>query len=258
MRVKILSVLLALTVLSGCGSTSTTGSGRTPSNPKQAVSDYVQLGLNYLSAGNRDQARFNLLRALNINPRSPLAHNAISLLYQSEGEMELAEQHFQTALKTDRHFTQARNNYARFLFMQDRTAEARDQYKLVTEDVNYRLRPNGFLGLALSEKKLGNRLAAEQALQHSLRLAPQFAVSVLELSRLKYEMLDYVSAKEYLDQFEDISQTTPESLDLGMRLADRFGDKNARVSYEMALKNIYPESRQARELVLAEQANTLE
>lgn len=248
MKFRYLMLVASLILLQSCSSAPVKG------NPEGALDDYVQLGLNYLSGGNRDQARLNLLRALEIDSNSSTANNAIALLYQSEGEIELAEKHFKLSLKRDKTFTQARNNYARFLYREGRFREARDQYELVSEDVNYRLRPLGFIGLGLSEKTLGNMLAAETALQRSFSLNPRGSTAIIELAQLKLDQQDYVSAKEYLDRFEDISQSTPRSLSIGMQLAEQFGNKNTHESYVMALKNMYPDSREAREYVLSERA----
>lgn len=248
MKIRFLVLIATLVLLQACGSEPVKG------NKEKALDDYIQLGLGYLSSGNRDQARANLLRALAIDPNSPVANDAIALLYQSEAEFDLAEKHFQFALKRDKKFTQSRNNYARFLYFQERFLEARNQYKLATEDVNYRLRPQAFLGLALSEKKLGNMASAEVALKRSTSLNPRGGSAILELAELKLEQQDYVTAKEYLDRFESIGQSIPRSLLLGLQLAEKFGDKNQRESYSMALRNMYPDSREAREFILSEKS----
>lgn len=250
MKFRILILLVSAFWLVACGSGPAVKGDR-----QRALDNYVELGLNYLSEGNRDQARQNLLRALEIDSNSASANNGIALLYQVDRELDLAESHFNKALKTDKNFTQARNNYARFLYMEGRHADARDQYKLVTEDVNYRLRSQGFIGLALSEKALGNIGSAEAALQRSLSLNPRNALAALELTQLKYDQKDYVTSKEYLDRFEATSRSTARSLSLGIQLAEKFGDDKSREGYAMALKNMFPESREARELMLSEQGN---
>ena len=247
-KFQFLFLALSLTMLQACSSPAVIG------NPSGAVEDYVQLGLNYLSNGNRDQARFNLVRALEIAPNSIEANNAIALLYESESEFALAEKHYKNAIKRDKTFTQARNNYARFLYRQDRYKEARKQYQLVSEDVNYRLRPQGFIGLALSEKSLGNSQAAEAALARSYSLNPGNGSAILELAQLELDRGDYLSSKEYLDRFDDLGQPSPRSLSIGLQLADKFGLESTRESYSMALKNMYPDSREARTLILSEQS----
>ena len=252
MRFWSLMLLASLLFIQACGSEPVRG------NPEEALDDYVRIGLGYLARGNRDQARQNLTRALNIDPDSLIANDAIALLYQSEAENDLAEKHFKMALKKDRNFTQTRNNYARFLYFQGRTQEARDQYKLVTEDVNYRLRAQAFIGLALSEKSLGNPGAAEAALQRSVSLNPHSGSAMIELVELKMAQRDYLTAKGHLDRFENVGRPSPRSLLLGMQLAEQFGNKDQRDSYSMALRNLFPESREARKLILSERSGEIE
>jgi type IV pilus assembly protein PilF len=245
-----LALLTSLLLLQACSPVS----GLTVrGDPERALENYVELGLNYLADGNRDQARQNLLRALEIDSDSTIANNAIALLYQIDGEFDLAETHFRKALREDRSFSQGRNNYARFLYMQGRFREARDQYELASNDVNYRLRPESFIGLAMTEKVLGNTDEAEAALLRALTLDPRSASASLELTQLKYDQSDYVTAKSYLDRFEATSPSSPRSLELGLQLAEQFGDKEAYETYTMALKNMFPNSRGARELQLREQ-----
>jgi len=252
MKFRFLMLLASLLLIQACGSEPVKG------NPEKALDDYVQLGLAYLSSGNRDQARQNLVRALKIDPNSLVVNDALALLYQSENENDLAEKHFKIALKKDKTFTQGRNNYARFLYFQGRALEARNQYELVTEDVNYRLRSQAFMGLALSEKSLGNMGAAEAALLRSISLNPRGGAAIIELVELKMTQKDYVTAKGYLDRFENTGRPTPRSLLLGIQLADKFGDKDQRESYSMALQSMFPESRETRELILSERSGGIE
>ncbi len=246
-----LALLAGLLLLQACGSQPTV-----QGDPERALNNYVELGLNYLGQGNRDQARLNLLRALEIDSNSPKANSAIALLYQIDGEFDLAETHFRRALREDRGFSQGRNNYARFLYMQGRFRDAREQYEITSNDVNYRLRPEAFIGLALTEKALGNMEAAESALRRALTLDPRSGAAALELTQLKYDQRDFVAAKSYLDRYEATSPSTPRSLTLGMQLAEEFGDERAYETYTMALQDMFPNSREARELQLREQQET--
>lgn len=245
------ALLASLLLLQACAS-----DPAVEGDAKRALNTYVELGLNYLADGNRDQARSNLLRALEIDSNSTLANNAIALLYQIDGEFDLAETHFRKALREDRGFTQGRNNYARFLYMQGRFDDAREQYEIASRDVNYRMRPEVFIGLALTEKTLGNLEEAEAALRRALTLDPRAGAAMLELSQLKYDQRDYVAAKSHLDRYEATNPSSPRSLTLGMQLAEQFGDDRAYGTYSMALKNMFPNSREAREQQLREQQET--
>lgn len=243
---SLLFALATLVLLAGCGSTTTNNSDSSSS----VVDTYIQLGLNYLSEGKKDQARFNLLKALEAEPRSPQANNAVALLYQSEGENALAERHFRQALSSDSSFNQARYNYARFLLAQNRADDAEDQYSTLVEDVNYRLRAQAFLGLGLAREIQGDLVGAKEAFTRSYQRDPRVTIALLELADIAVIEADFVSAKELLDQYEAQTAASARSLKLGLDLASHFNDGDAEASYSMALRNMFPESREAREHIL--------
>ena len=58
-------------------------------SPEKAVDNYTQLGLGYLQKGRPDWARDRLQRALEINPDDPQANDAMGLVWQTEGELDL-------------------------------------------------------------------------------------------------------------------------------------------------------------------------
>lgn len=236
-RAALLSILI---VLAGCA-----GQSADVEDRREAVETYVQLGLNYLGSGQRDQARFNLLKALEMDKKAPNALHGMALLYQSEGEADLADEHYRKALRQDRNFTQARMNYARFLFLEERYDEARDHYAKVAENPNYRLRPQAFVGLALSHQRLGNQEASKQALDRALQLNPGLSSALMEAAEIAYEEERYDLARDYLKRFESSAQQTPRSLWLGVRLARQANDKDRAASYGLALLEIYPDSSEA-------------
>src|SRR5690606_18188831 len=96
---KVVALILALG-LSACVTTMEGGNPAT--DPNTAVETYIQLGLGYLRTGNRDAARLNFSKALEIDKRSAGAHDGLALLYQLEAMNDLAESHFKRAIRYDR------------------------------------------------------------------------------------------------------------------------------------------------------------
>ncbi len=82
--------------------------------------------------------------AYEIDPNNAEVHEAFALVYQSTGEFELAEESFKTAIRLDRKFSRARNNYAAFLYSQQRYEEAEKQLEYVVQDTLYKARPARF------------------------------------------------------------------------------------------------------------------
>ena len=244
--VRSVFLICGLFLLASCGSNPSATGG----DPEGALSDYIQLGQSYLREGRRDQARFNLLKALDIDSRSPEANNVMALLYETEGEVELAKQLYRRALSSDRTYTPARVNYARVLYAQEDYRSARDEYETAASDVNYRLRPDAFLGVGLSELRLGNVEEAKTAFGRALQLNPNIGPALLEVASIAYEQREYPLAMEYLEAYEGRTVDTPRSLMLGIQLSRVFDEPNKEQSYALALRSMFPDSMEARQLQL--------
>ena len=66
-----------------------------------------------------------------------------------------------------------------------------------------------------------------------------------ELAILSYDAREYTEAWYYLQQYRKYtSKPSAEMLLLGVELAGQRNDADARSSFVLALKNIYPESRE--------------
>lgn len=239
---KICFVALTLNTLSAC--VTTIESSQIKADPDKALENHIQLALGYLQNDNRDLARFHLNKALEYDKNSPGANNGMAVLYQLEGEKQLAEKYFKTALRADRKFSQARFNYGNFLYQQKRYDEAYEQFEMAAEDLNYERRDLALYSVGRAALQLDNVERAEAALQHSLKLNPKLNLAMVELAEISFNKEDYVSAKKYIDQYATISRHSPRTLWLGIRIERIFGNKDKEASYALQLKNLHPYSKE--------------
>lgn len=254
-RAGLVAAIATVLLVCGCSTTTTTSSQtltssssgeKTDAEKRQdALGSYIELGLGYIGQNNRDQARLNLLRALEIDSRSPGANNGMALLYQLERDTARAEEYFKKALSYDRDFTQARNNYAVFLATQKRFDEAFVQFDLASRDVNYQLRPQVFLSLGAVASKLGKTREATDAWERALALDKELPGPYLELANMYFERGDFPEAKRYLDRHAQLAQPSARSLWLAVRLEDAFGNADGVASKGLALRKLFPYSREA-------------
>jgi len=252
-RAGLVAAIATVLLACGCSTTTTTSSEtltsssgeKTAAEKRQdALGGYIELGLGYIGQNNRDQARLNLLRALEIDSRSPGANNGMALLYQLERDSAHAEEYFKKALSYDRDFTQARNNYAVFLATQNRFGEAYEQFSLASRDVNYQLRPQVFLSLGAVASKLGKTSEAKDAWERALALDKELPGPYLDLANMYFERGDFPEAKRYLDRHAQLAQPSARSLWLAVRLEDAFGNADGVASKGMALRKLFPYSRE--------------
>ncbi len=207
-----------------------------------AVQSHVNAAMEYLRQGDTENAMRHLKSAYDRDPDSAAVHNGMALVFQVTGEKELAEEEYKAALRADRDMTQARNNYAVFLYVEGRYPEACKQMRKVIEDTLYEGRADAFQNLGQCELKLGELDAAEVAFERAYGLNRRQYQALLELSYINLQQGDYVVAQTYYSQYRQLGPQSARSLYIGIQLADFFEDEDARASYALALKNMYPKS----------------
>ena len=97
------------------------------------------------------------------------------------------------------------------------------------------------------EQRLGDFEQAADAYKRSLALDRGNPIAMLGLAASYYALEDYPQAFRYYRQYRLNAQPSPDTLLLGIRLADNVKDADAKASYELALKNLFPDSPEAKE-----------
>lgn len=241
-HLMLILLLLAGTILSGCIST-TEGGFTEEASPEKALEQRVTLARQYIRDGNWERATLNLQLAKDIDANSPFVYEAYALLYQQTGENDLAEENFKKAVKLDGDCSRCRNNYAAFLFMQERYGEAEKQLQYVVKDTLYPARPRAFVFLGLCRQKLFDPVGAEEAFRTALTMERTNQIALLELATIRYDAEDYVTAVQYYDTYKRLArQQSARGLWLGVRLAQATGNRDAEASHAMALSNRFPNS----------------
>ena len=237
------AVLLVL-LLGACVTTTERVFSNEPS-PEETLEKRVELARQYIGERDWKNAKRNLKLAVEIDPSNAEVHEAFGLVYQSTGEYELAEDSFKEAIRLDRGFSRARNNYAAFLFSQERYKEAEEQLQYVVQDSLYGARPQVFINLGLCQLKLFKPVEAEAAFTRALSMDRTNSLALLEVAQLRYEAGDYKNAQRYYGTYRTVQrQQSPRGLLLGIKLARATGDKDAESSYALALSNMYPKSQE--------------
>lgn len=237
-------VLAAL--LSGCV-TEYSGGTQMSADPDATLEKRVSLARQYIGVGDWENAKRNLELAQQIDPNSAEVFEAFALVYQSTGENALAEAQFQAALKADPSLSRARNNYAAFLYSQGRFVEAEREFDRVTGDTLYSGRPMAFVNLGLSRLQLDQKEGAEAAFTRALSMDRRNSAALLEMGFLRLEAGDTEEAARYHSDYRATATTqSPRSLLLGLEIASAVGDWDTMGSYELALRNLYPDSSEYR------------
>jgi type IV pilus assembly protein PilF len=230
-------------LLGGCV---TETSGPAPASDGVRVQAQLDLARGYLEESEFAQARRPLNRALEIDPRSVEAHVLLGVLNEREGDPQLAETSYRQALRIDPDDAQALNNYGSFLYSQGRYAEAVEPLRRLVRNPNYRARAQAYENLGVAELAIDERDRAREAFERSLNLNYAQARSSLELAQLAFDDGDYAVAQQYYEGFRTLARQNARSLCLGVKLGEVLNDPDQVASYRLALKNLYPDSMEAR------------
>lgn len=233
-------LVLALLLMAGCVTTSDTSARKV--DYAKAEKTHIQAGFGYLRQGDREAARRHFQKAVELNRRSAGAYNGLAYLHWAENNLEQAESDFRRAISLQPDFAQARNNYGSFLFSQLRYQEAEQQFKRISQDYSYDGRQVALLNLGRTEVRLGKIDEATRSFEQVVSINNRIADPHLELAELYLNAKDYVTARQYLEQYNKLAGQTSRSLWLGIRIERIFGNKDKEASYALALKNLHPYS----------------
>jgi len=226
-RVVLLSLVLAL---GGCV-TETTGGFNVVRSDNQALRDYIQLAVGYLESGDLGNTRRHLGNAENIDPNNSEVFAIWGLVYSREGEPSLADDSFRRALRINSGNSQARNNFAAFLFANNRIEEAYGELERVVQDTAYSGRPQAFENLGLAALRLGHSAEAEQAFNRAIQLNPNQLRTNLELADLALAKGELLQAgnlyRNYLTllQFYNLGHNS-HSLWVGVQIETALGNSD--------------------------------
>lgn len=230
-------------MLIGCVTQRTSGREKTIDVGK-SLDLHIQMAIGYIQKGNRESARHHLKKAFDIDSDSAPATGAMAQLYELEGEPVLAEEQFKLALKRDKNFTQARNNYGVFLFNLKRYEESYNEFEKAAADLEFPGRAQTLANVGRVALKLGNTIRAKAAFEHSIILDRNAPEPYIELAELNFQKQEYADAKNYLDGYAKVGQQSARSLLLGIRLEKVFGNKDKEASLAILLKNMFPYSKE--------------
>jgi type IV pilus assembly protein PilF len=129
-------------ILASCVSETTGGFNQ--ADPEERLNGYLELALGYVELQDFSQARRHLINASEIDPNNSDIYGIWGLVYTLEGDLNLADESFLRDLRLDSGNSQVRNNYAAFLFSNNRFQAAYDKLEEVVEDTEYAGRSQAF------------------------------------------------------------------------------------------------------------------
>lgn len=250
MRYAAMSWLIGIALLAGCaggGGNRTDGPG-VPTGTNDVAAANLNLGIEYMRAGDMTSALDRMKRALDADPGYFGTHNALGLLYQRLGENGLAERHFKRAITLNPGDSGSKNNYGLFLCQNQRYAEADKVFLEAAANPLYDTPDAAWSNAGTCALRNGQTEAAENYLRRALTINPQLPSALIQMAQISYDQDNFLVARGYLQRYQAVARHTAASLLLGIRIEQQLGDRNAVSSYELMLRNNFGDSVEAGQL----------
>ncbi|ABM03002.1 type IV pilus biogenesis/stability protein PilW [Psychromonas ingrahamii 37] len=251
MRQTFFSILLLL-VLSGCTSSATTtttkntGAGQKMAlDPEGASRIRVKLALVYLENKQMQQAKENLEKALEYQPKDATVYRVFAYYYQAVKENEKAEQMYKKSLSLDPKNSDTYNNYGTFLCQQKRYAEADKAFLTALEQLSYSNVADTYENAGLCAEEIKNLEKALFYYQSSLAHNPNKLYLNLVLTKINITKQNYTEAQLNLSNYQKQKGYSAESLWQWIRLSYATGQHANMNKYAGILLEKFPESHQA-------------
>ncbi|GAC20908.1 type IV pilus biogenesis/stability protein PilW [Paraglaciecola arctica] len=237
---KIISIVfIALIFLSGCTSRSSQNSGQN-FDKLEASKTRVSLGLTYLKNGNYSQAKYNLDKGLEFAPRSADANFAMAYYYQSVSELEQAENAYQFAMDLDPKNANIANSYGAFLCQNGDYEKAKTYFLKAVNTSSYVSSAETYENLALCSQNQGRSEDSIQYLRSAVNHQPGRASSLYLLAQSLLDTQQWQEARGILRRYEKVSQISPQSLLMAMKIERGTGNDTAAKGYLDMLVRIFP------------------
>ena len=240
---KLLVCVVVAFMLAAC--TSSAERKREKENATRGAESYTELGIEYFRQGKYELSRTKLEKALELDPDLPNAHGAIAILYEKVGETKLAEKHYKRALRLDPDNARQQNNYGQFLCFQGRYEAANKEFMKAASNPFYRAPQVPFTNAGLCARRLPDAEQAEEYFRKALQVDPKFAPALLQMAIVKFEAGRFLSARAYLERFQQVANHNPESLWLAVQTEHALRDPAASGRYAILLRKNFPKSEQA-------------
>ena len=238
----------AVLFLAGCVS-QTTGPAKPDADEGDAAELNYQLGARYYRNGNYELARDRLLYSIELNPRRAVAHSALALTYEQLGNLRLATESYERAIKVAPRDHDVLNTYAVFLCRQSEFDEAEKYF-----DRSVRIPENDNAEITLTNAgvcmaQIPDLAKAEAYYRRALQRRQNYGEALLQLSLLKHSQGDHLNARAFLQRFLSSNAPSASVLYLGVQIEAKLGDDRARTDYENRILREYPTSPEARRIL---------
>ena len=251
-----LALCVLVMALAGCAGKSTSNGGLSGSTTElKTASDLtstdkragirLQLAIGYYQSGNYEVALDEIKKALMADPELSDAYSVRALIYTAMGEMPLAEENYQRAMRLAPGNADLSNNYGSFLCQTGRYAAAMAQFDVALKNPKYTSPVKAMVNAGACALKMKQYDVADRYYTNAQRLDPDFPTIQAGLARVAYQRRDYARAGFFLNMLK--AQTKPDAMSadvlwLAIRIERKLGEQDSATTLATQLRRRHPAS----------------
>lgn len=235
-------ILLSLVLLSGCAS-----SGMSSEQAQNSARIHTELAAIYFESAQMGVALAEIGKALDAKSNYAPAYNVRALIHMALHEDKDAEADFKRSLNLDSEDSGTNSNFGWFLCQRGQEKSSIKYFMAALKNPLYKTPEQAYLNAAVCSQKIGNDVIAEDFFQRALVVRPDLPQALLGMAQLNFAKEDFGMARKYFNQYASKMDTlSAADLWLAVRISRELGDRNSVSSYAMKLRNMYPDSKEAR------------
>lgn len=241
------TLLLLLAFFAGCASQP--AQLDTLKSAKSSATVHTELGAGYYSRGQYAVALQELKEAVRTDPSYAPAYNVLGLVYMTLHENDIAQQNFERALNLSPKDSDINNNYGWFLCHTKREAESIGHFLVAVANPLYLTPEKAYLNAGICSERMHDDVQAEKFYLDALQIQARIPQANLGLAGIYFRERRYGLARRYFSYYMRMGEPTARSLWLGIRIEHALGGSDLEADYGTQLKNRFPESREAQDLL---------
>jgi len=240
-----LAFLVLATLLSGCV---TTKDELGKKDDAAAAAANMQLSINAMQQNNLSEAKAKIDRALGEGPKSADVNFVAGILYARIKEFNKADGFYSRAIDLDPRNSEYVNGYAVFLCSRKNYEKGEKLAVKAAEDPLYKSPQVALLNAGVCALDSGHPNKAEEYFRRALKAQPDFSPALLHMAELELKSANFLSARAFLERYQQYAPEIPKSLLLGVRIERGMGNLSAAQNYARRLTNEFPTSEETKAL----------
>ena len=166
----------------------------------------------------------SLKRAVALDNTYAPAHTVLAILYETIGELDLAEKEYAAAVKIDPSDGDINNNYGAFLCSIGKGKEADQYFQKAVKDPFYQTQEVAYANAGKCALAQGDLDKADAFLRQSLEYNDKLPSALISLADVSYQKGNYLRARAFLQRYGSVGAWDEDSLLLGYRIESKLGD----------------------------------